>query len=477
MKRSELVFNIISIFVDSALIIIAASLAYFLRYRVESFLPQYPIIFDLSFAEFFRNSMIALPVILLFFSFNGLYTMTSTRGFREILYKVATSVSVALMLFVALYFFNPQIFPSRLIVLMSWIFTIVFVGVGRLTLLYLERSFLKRGIGLHRLVLVKAGDKDFGLQQKIATHPEFGYKIVAAIEGVGDVATQLEKIDAQIGIDEIMQANLDLDRDSNEKLLKFARDRGIVFNYVPSIIDSQKSNISAADLAGIPLLRLRGTPLEGWGKVVKRVYDVTFSTVFLVLLSPVFLLVALGIKLTSPGKVLYVQDRYGVKGEFKFFKFRSMHQHLSVGEDYGGADAQKEREKLWSQNARKGPFLKIKNDPRVTRFGKFIRRTKLDELPQLFNVFNGSMSLVGPRAHVTEEVNLYIKDYRRQFTLKPGITGLAQINQVNNPELSFEDEMRFNTFYIENWSIWLDFSIIFRTIIVLFQNATKPKDY
>jgi lipopolysaccharide/colanic/teichoic acid biosynthesis glycosyltransferase len=157
-----------------------------------------------------------------------------------------------------------------------------------------------------------------------------------------------------------------------------------------------------------------------------------------------------------------------------------MFKHLSVGEDFGGQEAEKIRLELWKKNDRggeSGPFLKIKDDPRVTKVGKFLRRSKLDEIPQFWNVLKGDMSMVGPRAHVLDEVGKYRDRYPRMFSIKPGIFGLSQIAQVSWPDLPFDEEIRLNTFYIENWSLWLDIKILAKSFWLLFF-AKKPKaDY
>jgi lipopolysaccharide/colanic/teichoic acid biosynthesis glycosyltransferase len=155
-----------------------------------------------------------------------------------------------------------------------------------------------------------------------------------------------------------------------------------------------------------------------------------------------------------------------------------MYQHLSVGAGYGGHDAEKVRKQLWEKNDRggkDGPFLKIKHDPRVTRVGKFLRRSKLDEIPQFWNVLKGDMSMVGPRAHVLDEVERYRNRYRRMFSIKPGIFGMSQMAQVNFPDLPFEEEIRLNTYYIENWSLGLDIKILAKSFWLLFFGK-KPKD-
>jgi lipopolysaccharide/colanic/teichoic acid biosynthesis glycosyltransferase len=192
------------------------------------------------------------------------------------------------------------------------------------------------------------------------------------------------------------------------------------------------------------------------------------------------LLIAIVVKLDSRGKNLYIALRGGREKDFRFYKFRTMHSHLSVGDDYGGEEAKKIRAQLWEKNDRGGkqaPFLKVKNDPRVTRMGKFLRKTKLDEIPQFWNVLLGDMSMVGPRAHVIDEVERYRNRYPRMFSIKPGIFGLSQLSQANWPDLPFEEEIKLNTFYIENWSLWLDVKILAKSFWTLLLGNRNKEDY
>lgn len=467
----------IAVFLDAAMILAAGTFAHFLRFRAQNLFPQYPIVFDLTYANFLQNILIALPFLLILIAWFGLYKVRITQKYWQTFSRSAAAISIGLMAFVAIYFFNPQIFPSRLIVLMSWVLAIVLVAAGRLVILLTQRIFIKQGLGLHRLVLVSDPEKNFHLETEISKHPYLGYKIVKILDGKGDLVSQLDQIRKEEGIDEIIQAHFGLNHQTNEQLLRFTHDYNIKFNYVPDILEAQSSNISLGEIAGIPIVELKNTPLEGWGKVVKRILDFLLSLLGIIVASPLFLLVVIGIQIDSPGPILFVQDRFGQGKSFRFYKFRSMYKEMSVGDDYGGEQAEKYRQELWKTNARHGPFLKIKNDPRVTRFGRFIRRTKLDELPQLLNVLKGDMSLVGPRAHVLDEVDRYRGTYKRQFTIKPGITGLTQITQAKIPDLPFEEEIRLDTFYLENWSVALDLRLLFRTFWVLIAKKEQPQDY
>ena len=204
----------------------------------------------------------------------------------------------------------------------------------------------------------------------------------------------------------------------------------------------------------IPLIHLKQTPLEGWGIVIKRTFDLLGSGILILLLTPLWILVPLLIKLDSSGPAFYRSKRKHGEKEFHAHKFRSMIP-----------EAEAMRKSLLSQSERPGPLFKMKRDPRVTRIGAFLRKTSLDELPQLFNVLKGEMSLVGPRPHLPEEVAQYQRHHQQLFAIKPGLTGLAQVNGRSN--LSFEDEVRLDVYYIENWALWLDLKILLKSALVV----------
>ncbi|MBD3270703.1 exopolysaccharide biosynthesis polyprenyl glycosylphosphotransferase [Candidatus Peregrinibacteria bacterium] len=244
---------------------------------------------------------------------------------------------------------------------------------------------------------------------------------------------------------------------SEKKLIDYCRENQLDYSFIPEQMEMQTRNIEIDSINGIPIIKLKPTPLDGWGRVIKRIFDLLSSLLLLIILSPLMLIIAILIKLDDPkANVLfkYLDDgsrvkRVGQKGLlFKFYKFRTMKpgtHNLRYTE-------------LAKQNRRKdSPMVKIKNDPRITKIGKFLRKTSLDELPQLFNVIKGEMSLVGPRPHLPEEVAKYQDHQRFVLTLKPGITGMAQVS--GRSDLDFNQEVQLDTFYIENWSLWLDIKI------------------
>ena len=467
MKRSELLFNVISVPVDFLMILAAASIAYFLRYRVETL----PVLFELSYREYLQFILVGIPFLLLLFALNGLYTEKSTRGFWRETGKVIWAVSAGLMLVVILFFFNQQLFPSRLIILMGWAFSIVLVGFGRGILLSLQRLLLAKGAGRHRLlVIVGAGANQ--IIEEIETDTKIGYQIAAKLPYADDIAKQIEDLHRRERIDEILQADASLANEQILNLVNIAVDLGIKFNYLPGILESHRANIETDVIGTRPVIRLKNTPLDGWGKVVKRLTDIFVALFGLILFSPVILIISILIKLDSRGPVFFRQRRGSSFFNFSLCKFRTMRAELSEGT----AEGDRFRLELEGQNARRGPYVKIKNDPRVTRVGRFLRKTKLDELPQMWHVLRGQMSLVGPRIHMMKEVEKFENEYKRIFTIKRGLTGLAQINQFYNPALPFEEEVKLDLFYIENWSIWLDVYIIFKTIFLLLTRRPK-EDY
>ncbi len=473
MKRSELAFNLISIFVDWLMLLTAGIIAFYLRFHLSELRP---VLYQLSPGQYFRVLFEVSPLILLILALAGLYNLKGTRRVSSELLKILLAVSSGLLVVVILFFFNQTVFPSRLIILMTWVLAIVLISLGRLILRRIQIQMLRRGIGLHRLVVIYPPDQPHELMDEIGRRAELGFKIVGEIKS-GPAANQLvgelENLRAGQGIDELLQADPTLDQATSANVLKFCRDFGIKFNFVPNFFETATSNVAVETISGTPVIVLKNTPLDGWGRVLKRLVDVIVSLIGLIILSPVYLLVAILVKLDSRGPVFFHQARAVGLGEFEFYKFRSMYYEMSEGT----ATGDKLREQLEKQNSRQGPYVKIKNDPRVTHVGRFIRKTKLDELPALWHILRGQMSLVGPRVHMTKEVDHFRNDYKHLFIIKPGATGLTQIIQASeNPEISWEEEIKLDAFYIENWSLWLDVWIIFKTVLILL--GKRPKvDY
>lgn len=475
MKKSELVFNLLSIPFDALAIILAGVVSFYLRYQTNSFVG--PVLFELSLSEFLLIMVRVVPVIILIFAALRLYSQTGTRRFLFELNRVVVGLSLAAFLTIILFFFNQSIFPSRFIILAAWAFSIIFVLISRWILKSIQRIFFFKGYGLHRLALINGAGTEAAVIKKVLQNRRYGYEVVAELDNNPELLNQLEKLFEKSRVDEIVQANHTANSDTNLSLVAFARRHGVQFSFVPNLFEVQRNVIELNNLKGIPVISLKNTPLDGWGKATKRGLDILVSSICLGLVSPIFLALAIAIKLDSPGPIIYSAIRVGRDRNFKFYKLRSMFTHLSVGEKYGKDQASELLNQLIKDNEgnRNGPLHKIKDDPRVTRVGKFLRRTKLDEIPQFWNVLIGDMSMVGPRPHLPEQVEQYRKSNGRVLSIKPGIFGYTQIAQSELPTLPFEEEIRLDTYYIENWSLRMDISILFKSFVILFWEK-KPKD-
>jgi exopolysaccharide biosynthesis polyprenyl glycosylphosphotransferase len=329
----------------------------------------------------------------------------------------------------------------------------------------LRNDLRKRGLGVDRLLIVGAGEVGRTVMRNVVARPSLGYHVVGFVDDDPDKgSTDLGRFTALGDTAKIPDLVKDLDIDEAIITLPWMYHRKIVsiiaqcereqvrVRIVPDLFQMTLSHLDVEDLAGIPMIGVQEISISSSEMIFKRAMDVLISFAGLVLLFPFFLLVALVIRLDSPGPVLFRQIRVG-KGEqlFGCYKFRSMY----VG-------AEEEQEKLQDQNEADGPIFKIRNDPRITPVGRFLRRTSIDELPQLLNVLMGHMSLVGPRPAPPSEVQRYQPWHRQRLEVAPGITGLWQVS--GRSRLTFDEMVLLDLYYVENWSPILDFEILVRTV-------------
>jgi exopolysaccharide biosynthesis polyprenyl glycosylphosphotransferase len=315
-----------------------------------------------------------------------------------------------------------------------------------------------------RVLIVGSGDKALSLSSLLSERPPIGVQVVgylaenpsapAQTAGYALLGTmeEAESVLTENVVDEVLIAVPEKSLEELGPLLLLCEQQGITARLACDFLPRGSARLYLEQLEGVPLLTFTTTPNNPNLLALKRVMDVLVGGVFLVLGLPLFVIVAILIKLTSKGPVLYKQIRCGLNGRrFTFVKFRSMVE---------GADEM--RKKIEHLNEAMGPVFKIASDPRVTPFGRFLRRTSIDELPQLINVLKGEMSLVGPRPPLPEEVQWYKSWQRRRLSMKPGITCLWQVS--GRSDLSFNDWIDLDLRYIDNWSPWLDLKILFKTI-------------
>ena len=425
MKRTELILMMLLVPLDAVMLLLAAVSAYVLRFSPWA-VSLKTVQFDLSLPAFLE---IAIPVALLWmlmFALFGLYQPQWRRSAQRELARIFAALFAGLSL-VALYLvFTLTAFDSRFLLLVSVLIALVYVSAGRMFLRFFARLLRRFGIGLRRVALIGTKQRTVAIASYIAATPRLGYQVV----GMHNSSAALKKA------------------------------------YKPDTIDEI---IYLEPLSGVPLSTVMRTPLDGWGRIMKRLMDIFLGLFFLILLSPVYFVIMFGILVETGRPIIYHNERVGVRKKlFILYKFRSMYQKDSTGKQFGSAGKtalKKEESLIKAQSTKGGPIYKIANDPRVTKFGKLLRRWSLDELPQFWNVVKGDMSFVGPRPHQEREVNAYDDSYKQVFAIKPGITGLSQIS--GRSDLSYEEEMRLDLLYIERWSLFTDLIIIIKTPVIM----------
>jgi len=462
-KKSELLFKIAQIPVDAIMILTSFMIAYFLRAEA-GFLP---VSFIISLDQYLQWMIIVIPLWLIIFAFNGLYNLRrSGLAFSEVI-SIFTSATVGIMLILAILFISDASFFSRLLIVYAWIISIILVLLGRFVIHALQRLLYAKNIGVHRVIIIGNNQVTESLIEQLG-NKFTGFNVVGVVNGRlkrGQQGIRLYKSltsflkDRRKDFDEVVQADPTLTDNQVEKLNRFCEENGFIYRFVPDLTQVRTANVEVSTIRGIPMIEVTRTPLSGWIRVSKRIFDILGALTCIIIFSPVMIATAIAIKLDSPGTVLWMflpngrrVKEIGKKGKpFNFYKFRSMYERKHY----------QRYKKLKKLNIRSGALIKIKNDPRITKVGHFIRKYSIDELPQLFNVLRGDMSLVGPRPHLPEEVAKNKKDDLRVLAIKPGITGLSQV--VGRSDLSTEEEIRLDLYYIENWSMALDFQILLKT--------------
>lgn len=357
----------------------------------------------------------------------------------------------------------------RSIVLITLGLVALALGVRRLAYRILLFRRFARGVGTRNVLIVGTGPQAHALRHHLESMRSLGYCFKGFVElgeagaepsqasgredVVGSLTTLFQHARQQF-VDEIFFTTR-CDRDTVQGVLEQARRQGVDLRLVPDLYDGLAWNSPVEFIGQFPTIPLHSGRVPELGLVFKRAFDIIFSGLSMVVLSPVLCLVALLVKLDSPGPVFYSSNRIGKKGRvFKCTKFRTM-----------VADADRRRHEVLHMNERDGVLFKVSNDPRITRVGRFLRKYSLDELPQFWNVLTGDMSVVGPRPPLASEVKEYNLSHLRRLDVTPGITGLWQVQGRQDP--SFASYVSLDLTYIDNWSVWLDFKIIMRTIGVV----------
>ncbi len=446
------------------LVVLAAAflLAYWLRgtplFAGEGALPPLP--------KYGWLLLAIVPVWSCLLAYFGLYGSYRTKPLWAEPAALAKVALWATLLTGTVTFALKMTFVSRLFIGVFGVLAFVLLSACRVTLRTFVRRVRRSGYNSRNVLVVGSGPRATEIARIIDDHRHWGLRVVGtvtdsesvppppwgAIPQLGHVR-QLPDILKQQVVDEVIFAVSRRQLEELEDVFLFCEELGIRAHVAVNFFPRAIAKLHLDALHGIPLLTFSTTPYNEFLLALKRAFDLAASSVLLVALVPLFLLIAVATKLTSPGPVLFRQTRVGLNGRrFTLYKFRSMVQ-----------DAEARKGELQHLNEMAGPVFKIRNDPRVTPVGRLLRRTSLDELPQLLNVLKGAMSLVGPRPPVPEEVSTYEPRQRRRLSMKPGLTCLWQINGRNGI-VDFEKWMALDLQYIDNWSLKLDFQIFVKTI-------------
>ncbi len=402
---------------------------------------------------------------LLLFALFGLYgKWKNTSRFDEII-SVYKTITVGAVVFLIITFAEQRfISAGKLIALGYWASLVVLVGAGRIAVHTVQRALLSRGIGLRPSIIVGNSITIADMLKKIRQSPALGYDVKGVIPIDSDknqksideikIIGKVENLHAVIkdfGITDVLIALEFKKEEEIFKLISAADSYDVDYSILPGPADVLAGRMMFNQLYGFPMIRILAEPMPPWEKNVKRLIDMSVCTAVFIVFLPLFLIISAAIKLDSKGQVFYFQDRVGYRGRiFKLWKFRSM-----------VVDAEKHSGPVWAD----------KNDSRVTMIGRIIRKIRLDELPQVYNIIRGDMSLVGPRPErpfFVEKLRKKIPYYPLRLKVKPGLTGWAQIKQ--NYDRSLDDvreKVKYDLYYIENMSLRMDFKILLATIIVV----------
>lgn len=417
-----------------------------------------------------RHYVLAWIVILctwsLVFSLLDLYRPRRISSHLRETADIFKGSGLAILLFLAVIFLLHDIVLSRLVVVFFWVASVAFLNLSHVIYREALRFLRRRGYNLRHVLVIGAPAQVNRLIHKLQWHRHLGFRIVGLyIIGDSDTGSESRQVDLLKSPREVLElvrsGSIDqvfitfpLDQSSKlHEIPSWLEDEPVTIHFVPDLGEFEKVRGAVEDFDGMHIITLQASPLYGWNALLKRAMDVILGGLALIVFSPLMVLIALAIKVFSPGPVLYRQERMGLDGErFEMLKFRTMVQ---------GAEQFT------------GPVWAADNDPRVTPLGRWLRSLSLDELPQLINVLRGEMSLVGPRPErplLIEEFRKSVPKYMLRHKIKAGMTGWAQVNGWRG-NTSLERRIEHDLEYIENWSLWRDVKILARTLRVGFRNS------
>lgn len=473
-RRNRWISHIGLLVSDQLLVFVSFILAYWMRYladwpdALEPIISEVAVPNQVPFTAFLPTTLLLIVVLTVLFETKGLYRRPRGAGFLDYAGIIVNSTLTGIAILIVVVFFYRPFYYSRLIFAFAGLNIVVLLCLWRMLLLGFQHWRWARGVGQERVLVVGGTGLGQQVMNGIATQPGLGYQLVGYLDdhpitppangranriyryagSVGD----LEQMIKTLRVHQVIMALPFWEHGRLPQLVQSCRAMGVDYHVVPDFYQLSFDRVDVVQISGVPLISPKEISLRGWNLALKRTVDMLAVLLSAPLTLPLAALVMLLIRLDSPGPALFRQTRIGKHGRpFTFYKFRTM-----------VADAEARKSELTALNEADGPLFKIRHDPRVTRLGRFLRRSSLDELPQLWSVLRGEMSLVGPRPALPEEVALYEPWHRRRLEVTPGLACLGQA--LGRSDISFDEMVRLDIYYAENWSVGMDLRILLMTI-------------
>jgi exopolysaccharide biosynthesis polyprenyl glycosylphosphotransferase len=477
-NNSSLIYNVSLVIGDALAVTAAFTIAYILRVSIS----HRALSAHVKALDYISILASLLPFWILLFALLGLYNnRIYIQRFQELGRIIVGNFIGILFIISYSYIFNKTIFPARLVTLYAFIFALFFVFLFRTIARGIRRQLFSYGFGINKLLLVGDTSTTCRLIEALRDASITGYEVVGVVGGTKHKLQRGSNFHIFSDFNEavvrlkkklphtIIQTELFRTNEENDEILTFAQEHHISYGFVPGNSELFVGKIQADLFHSVPLIAVHQTALIGWGRVIKRSVDIILGSIFLIISLPFMLLFAVIIRLTDGGPALFRHERLSrFNKKVKVYKFRS-HLMRYSGLEPEEAFVKMGREDLINIYREQGDYLE--NDPRISRIGRFMRKYSLDELPQLINVVNGDISLVGPRALVPYELEKY--DQKNLITaVRSGLTGLAQISGVK--DLNFNERRSLDLYYVENWTFWGDMIILAKTFwVVLRHKGTR----
>ncbi len=462
-RRNDFLIPTLAVVFDSIAVECAFLLSYWLRFGTTLF-KALPITEDTPPLDaYVYGSLVVIPMWLFMFRSRGMYGARRNVVLADEFVSIIKLVTIGMLVVMSAAFFYRAFSYSRVVFGLLWVTAIWFMTLGRVLLHQMEKALYRSGRELRNAVIIGANETANRVFTTLHNHALLGYRLegyfaAAPAESTSPLSKarylgNIPEVPAKLVTEHIELVLMAMNAEDHAEISWIVTECegvNVEFLMVPDILELMAGTFSIREIEGIPFIRIKGVPMTTWGRILKRSFDLLIAAMLFIVFSPILFLVSIVIKCNSRGPVFFKQERVGMDGKrFHMLKFRSMN-----------VEAESDS----------GPVFAREDDPRRTRIGAFLRRTSLDEFPQLINVFRGEMSLVGPRPERPFFVDRFkdlVPKYLDRHRVKTGMTGWAQVNGLRG-NTSIEERIKYDVYYIENWSLWFDMKILLKTVRALF---------